>query len=84
MLGPVIKPLEVIGCMVDRGAPVKTEPMDIPLNGVDVFLLFLDRVGVVKSQVALARELLGDTEIQADGLGVTDMQIAIGLGAGTG
>ena len=60
-------------------APVEAEPVDIALDGVDVFLLLLGRIGVVEAQIALAAELLGDAEIQADGLGVSDMEIAVGL-----
>ena len=47
---------------------------------VDVLDVFLGRVGVVEAQVAGAARLLGDPEVQADGLGVPDMQIAVRFG----
>ena len=37
-------------------------------------------VGVVEAQVALAAELGGQAEVQADGLGVADVQVAVRLG----
>ena len=46
--------------------------------------LFLGRVGVVEAQVALAAELVGEAEVQADGLGVADVQVAVGLGRKAG
>ena len=46
--------------------------------------LFLARVGVVEAQVAQAAELLGDAEVQADRLGVADVQIAVRLGREAG
>jgi hypothetical protein len=50
------------------------------LDGLDVLLLFLGGVGVVVAQVALAAEFLGDAEVEADGLGVADVEVAVGLG----
>ena len=60
-------------------APIEAEPAHVALDGVDIFLLLLGRVGVVEAQVAVAAELLGDAEIEADRLGVADMEIAVRL-----
>ena len=60
-------------------APVEAEPAHVALDGVDIFLLLLGRVGVVEAQIAMAAELLRHAEIQADRLGVADMQIAVRL-----
>ena len=65
-------------------APIEAEPGDVALDGVDIFLLFLDRIGVVETQMAAAAELFGDAEVETDGLGVTDMQIAVRLGRKAG
>ena len=65
-------------------APIEAEPVHVALDGVDVFLLFLGRIGVVEAQIAVAAELLRDAEIQADRLGVADMQIAVRLGRKAG
>ena len=61
-------------------APVEAEPADVFLNRVDVFLLFLDRVGVVEAQVAAAAELLGDPEAERDRLGVAEVEVSVRLG----
>ena len=42
------------------------------------------RVGVVESQVGFAAELLSEAEVEADGLGVTDVEVAVGLGREAG
>ena len=60
-------------------SPVKTEQPDIALDRVDIFLLFLGRICVIEPQMAASAELSGDAEIQADRLGMTDVEIAIWL-----
>ena len=80
MLGPAIEPLEVIGGVVQVHPPVEAEPAQIALDRVDIFLVLAGRVGVVEAQVAAPAELLGHAEVQADRLGMTDMEIAVGLG----
>ena len=42
--------------------------------------LFLLGIGVVEAQIGFAAELVGEAKINADGLGVADVQIAVGLG----
>src|SRR5206468_1061334 len=56
------------------------EPPDGVHDGIDVLLLFFLRVGVVEAQVSLPAELRSQTEIQPNGLGMADVQIAVGLG----
>ena len=81
MFGAVIHPLEVVARKVEvilvAVLPVKTQPLDRFFDGVHVFLVFLDGVGVVKAHVAVAAVVTGKTEIQADALGVTDVQVAV-------
>ena len=84
LLGALIELLEVVGGVVLAVAPVEAEPADVLLDGVDVLDVFLDRVGVVEAQVAAAAELGGDAEVEADGLGVADVQVAVGLGRKAG
>jgi hypothetical protein len=60
-------------------APVEAQPTDILHDGLDVFPLFLDRVRVVEAQIAVAAEGERDAEVQADRLGMADVQVAVGL-----
>jgi hypothetical protein len=53
-------------------------------DGVDVLLLFLLGVGVVEAQVADAAVVLRQAEVQADALGMADVQVAVGLGREAG
>src|SRR5262245_41715967 len=84
MLGPIVKLLKVVGGMVEMLAPIETEPAHITLDRVDVFLFLLGRVGVVETQMAATAELFGDAKVETDRFGVTDMQIAVGLGRKAG
>ncbi len=79
VLAPAVERLEVVGRVIEVLAPVEAEPLHVALDGVDVLLLLPGRVGVVEAQVAAAAELLGDAEVEADRLGVADMQVAVGL-----
>ena len=59
--------------------PVEPEPAHILLDGLGVFDAFLLGVRIIETQVALAAMLFGNTEIKADRLGVSDVQVAVGL-----
>ena len=78
-LGPFVQPLEIIRGVIEVGSPVVAEPAHVGLNRIDVFLLFLGRIGVVEAQVAAAGKFLGDAEIECNRLGMADMQIAVRL-----
>lgn len=57
--------------------PVKAQPTDAVENAVDILLIFLHWIGVVKAHVAIATVVAGKTKVQADALGVTNVQIAV-------
>src|SRR3990167_2834469 len=76
--------VEVVGGVTLLAGPLEAQPLYVALDRVDVFLVFLGRVGVVEAQVALAAKLLGQAEVQADRLGMADMQVAVGLRRETG
>src|SRR4051794_23953665 len=59
--------------------PIEAEPAQIGFYGVDIFLLLLDRIGVVEPQMTAPAEHTGDAEIEADRFGVADMEIAVGF-----
>src|SRR5581483_2959765 len=56
------------------------QPLDVGADRVDVLDLLLLGVGVVEAEVAAAAVLLGDPEVEADRLGVADVEVAVGLG----
>jgi hypothetical protein len=76
---PFIQPIEIIRGVIEIGSPVVTEPAHVGLNRIDIFLLFLGRIGVVETQVAAPGKLLRDAEIERDRLGMADVQIAVRL-----
>ncbi len=76
---PLVELLEVVRGIEQVIAPVGTEPAHVLLDGVDVLLLLLLRVGVVEAQVEATAELPGDAVVQRDGLGMPDMEVAVGL-----
>jgi hypothetical protein len=59
--------------------PGEAEPLDAVHDGVDVFLVFLFRIGVVEAQVAAALVVARQAEVQADRFGVADVQVAVRL-----
>src|SRR6185437_3224277 len=79
MLGPFVQPLEIVGGVMQLRSPVEAEPAHVALDGVDVFLRLPGRIGVGVAQVGMAAELFGDAEVEADRLGVADMQVAVRL-----
>ena len=81
---PGVQLLEVVRGVVEVLAPVEAEPAHVGLDRVDVLLLLLDRVGVVEAEVAAAAELAGDAEVEADRLGMADVEVAVRLGREAG
>ena len=76
---PIVELLEIVGRVEQPVLPVAAEPADVVDDRIDVLLLFLGRVRVVEPQVELAAVLLREAEVQADALGVADVQIAVRL-----
>ena len=79
LLGPLVELLEIIRGVELAVIPTEPEPANVFLDRVDVLDVFLRRVRVVEAQVALAAKFLSDAEIEADRLGVPDVQVAVGL-----
>ena len=76
----VIELVEVVRSVELAVAPAEAEPADVVLDGIDVLDIFLRRIRVVEAQVAEAAILFGEAEVQADGLRMADMQVAVRLG----
>ena len=81
---PGMQLVEVIGGIEHPVAPIGAEPTGVGDDGVDVLLLFLLGIGVIEAQIGFAAELRRQSKVQADGLGVADVEIAIGLGRKAG
>jgi hypothetical protein len=79
LFGPLIELIEVVGRVKQLLAPIEAEPSDVAHDLVDVLLRLLDGIGVVESEVAIAAEFLGDAKIDADGFGMTDVELPIRL-----
>ena len=71
--------IEVVRGEVEPVPPVEPEPLDILDDGLHVLVLLLHRVRVIEPQIAQSPVLLGDAEVEADGLRVSDVQVAVGL-----
>ena len=76
LAGPVKELFKVITRKTDL-CPFKTKPANIVLNRLHKLLALLLGVGVVKTQVAKPLEFTGDLKIQANRLGVPDLQVAV-------
>ena len=80
----IIKLIEIVGSETRLTRPMETEPLNVFFDGVDVFIVFFFRVGIVKTQVAQAVINIRQTEVQADGFGVADVQVTVWLRRKTG
>src|SRR5690606_1874939 len=74
-----VEGIEVGRRITDVATPLETEPFDIGLDGVDVLLTFFLWIGVIEAQVAAPPLLFGHAKVQADRLGMADMQEAVRL-----
>ena len=85
--GKFVKLVEITGS-IKRLAILKTnsvigpainQPPDIRDDRIHILDFFFRGIGVVHPQITNAAELAGDTEVEADGFGVADVQIAVWL-----
>jgi hypothetical protein len=60
--------------------PIESEPTHVGLDRIDVLDLLGGRIGVVEAQVAQAAEAPREPEVEADRLGVPDVEVAVGFG----
>ena len=79
LLRQLVVLLKVVRAVVEAVAPVEAQPVDVVLDGLDVFRILLRGVGVVHAKVADAAEALCGAEVDAQGLAVADVQVAVGL-----
>lgn len=60
-------------------APIKAQPANVFLDRLDVFHFLFGRIGIVKTQMTTPAIFNGSAKIQANRLGMANMQIAVGL-----
>ena len=71
--------VKIVRTVEEAVSPVKAEPVDILLDIDNVLGILLRGVRVIHTEIADAAELLGHSEIDAQRLAVTDMQISVRL-----
>ena len=76
---PLVQLAEVVGGVEEAIFPIEAEPADVVDDGIDVLGLLFTRIGVIEAQVGLAAELGRQTEVQANGFGVADVEITVWL-----
>lgn len=77
----IVQLIEIIGGIKFTIFPVEAEPAHVFLDRVDVLYVLFLRIRVIKPQIALpAGIFIGDPEVEANRLGMTDVQIPVGLG----
>ena len=78
--GESIELLEIIRCIEHLAVPIKSQPSDVFLDGLNILGVFGGGIRVVESQMAdSSGGLVRDPKIKHDRLGVTDVEISIGL-----
>ena len=75
----LVEALEVVGGVVRAVLPVEAEPADVLLDRAHELHVLRLRVRVVHAEVAEPAELVRDAEVQADRLGMADVQVAVRL-----
>ena len=79
-LGKRVELVVVIGRVIAVGAPIEAEPAHRVGDRRLELDVLVGRIGVVEAEVAAAAVLGGEAEIQDDRLGVSIVQVAVGLG----
>ena len=82
--GERIKPFEVIGGVKEPVCPVESKPADIVDNRFHEFHGLSQGVRVIHPEIAGSLVLLGDAEIEANRLGMTDVDVAVWFGREAG
>src|SRR5215470_3283898 len=77
--GELVEPVEIVRSVVKVLAPIETQPSDRLFDGVFVLDVLFHGVRIVKTEMANAAILCGEAEIEADGFGMPDVKVAIGL-----
>ena len=80
LLGVLVQLVEIIGSVKLTIAPVATKPANIFPDGLHVFRVFLGGIRIIEAQIAESVELFRHAEVQADGLGMPEVKVAVRFG----
>ena len=69
----------IIAGVVQSTGPGKAQPVNIPLNGLHVFRVFLSGVGIIKAKVAQAAVLFSRQEVHDQGFAVANVHVSVGF-----
>ena len=83
VFGPLIELVEII-TGIQFLVPLEAQPLDVFLDGIHIFRVFLGGIGIVVAEVGFAAVFLCEAEIEADALGMSQVQIAVGFRGKTG
>ena len=75
-LGKVPEVLEIVAGIAYL-APFEAQPLDVALYGFYIFCIFFLGIRVVHAEVAHAAELLGNAEVNSNGLGMSYVQVSV-------
>ena len=64
---------------IQQFVPLKTKPLNVGFDGVDVFFALFGWIRVIKTKIARTTVGFCQAKVQADAFGVSDMQVAVGL-----
>ena len=81
--GKLVCFFKIVGAVEESVSPVKAEPMNVFLDGVNKFRVFLRGVSVVHSEVAESVIFLRSAEVDYQRLAVSDVEISVRFGGKT-
>ena len=80
----IVKLAEIIRSKKHSVIPAEAQPFNILLNGIYIFHILFYRIGVIKTQITNTAVIFGKAKVQANRLGMANVQITIWLRWETG
>ena len=77
--GVFVHLFKIVGCVADVAFPIEAHPMDVLLDGVDIFDILLDGIRVVHAEHGLPLVVARDAEIDPQRLRMADVEVAVGF-----
>src|SRR5262245_3089612 len=79
LFAELVEAQKIVRGVVHVLAPIEAEPAHVFLDRFHVLHALRGRIRVVHAKVAAPRKLSGGTEVEADGLRMADVEVAIRL-----